>query len=301
MKPTLLILAAGMGSRYGGLKQIEPVGKNGETIIDYSIYDAINSGLNKIVFVVRKDIEKEFRDIIGKKYEDKISVDYTFQELSDIPNDFNVPKGRTKPWGTGHAILCARALIDSNFAVINGDDFYGKESFQALADYLNNVDKKSNDYAIVAYKLQNTLSEHGHVSRGVCSTNSENYLKNIVEYTRIIKSGERISSIDEYDAEVELSGNEYVSMNMFGFTPEIFTHLDREFNEFLIEKAGDAKSEFFIPTVVNNLIKSGIARVKALQTNSAWLGVTYQEDKEHVIKSIASLIDNKQYPQNLLE
>ncbi len=299
MKPALLVLAAGMGSRYGGLKQIDPVGENGETIIDFSIFDAVNSGFNRVVFVIRRDIEREFREIIGRKYEKKINVEYVFQELEDIPAGLNVSKDRKKPWGTGHAILCARKAINTPFAVINGDDFYGRNSFHLLADYLNNVDILSNNYAIVAYILKNTLSEHGYVSRGVCTTGAENYLKNIVEYTKIMKKGEKIYTIDYSGKEKELSGNEYVSMNMFGFTEGIFKHLDREFHDFLRNNADNPKSEFFIPTVVSRLINNDLARVIVLRSDSTWLGITYQEDKEHVKRNIKSLIAKNQYPDRL--
>ncbi|MFH0977315.1 MAG: sugar phosphate nucleotidyltransferase [Spirochaetota bacterium] len=299
MKPALLILAAGMGSRYGGLKQIDPVGENGETIIDFSVYDAIKSGFSAAVFVIRKDIEKEFRDIIGKKFEKRINVDYVFQKLDDIPANFKVPDNRTKPWGTGQAILCAHSVIKTPFAVINGDDFYGRDSFQVLSDFLTNTDPKSNEYAIAAYILQNTLSEHGYVSRGVCSLENDNYLKNITEYTKIKKQGEKVLSSDESGVKHEFSGAEFVSMNMFGFTPGIFDHLQQQFHDFLQNKADDLKAEFFIPSVVSNLIQSKQAKVRVLQSNSVWLGITYQEDKEFVKERIKELINKGVYPKSL--
>jgi UTP-glucose-1-phosphate uridylyltransferase len=299
MKPTLLVLAAGIGSRYGGLKQIDPVSENGETIIDFSVFDAMKSGFNTAVFVIRKDIEQDFRDIIGKKFEKIINVEYVFQKLDDIPSNFKVPDNRTKPWGTGQAILCAHSVIKTPFAVINGDDFYGRDSFQILSDFLTNIDLKSNEYAIAAYILQNTLSEHGYVSRGVCTLENDSYLKNITEYTKIRKINEKIITTIENGTNYELNGKEYVSMNMFGFTPGIFDHLKREFHDFLKNKADDLKAEFFIPSVVSNLIQSKQAKVRVLRSNSVWLGITYQEDKEFVKNSIKSLIDKGVYPKNL--
>jgi UTP-glucose-1-phosphate uridylyltransferase len=299
MKPTLLVLAAGMGSRYGGLKQIDPVGENGETIIDFSIYDAVNAGFDRVVFVIRRDIEKEFREIIGRRYENKINVDYVFQQIEDIPDGFKVPAGRAKPWGTGHAILSARKLINNSFAVINGDDFYGSKSFFLLANFLDKTDISSNEYAIVAYILKNTLSEHGSVSRGVCSVKDKYYLKDIIEYTKIQKAGEKIFTVDVNGQNIELGANEYVSMNMFGFTSGIFKYLESEFTGFLKKNADNPKSEFYIPTVVGTLIHNNLATVRVLQSDSTWLGITYQEDKDHVKKSIRNLIAGRQYPQKL--
>jgi UTP-glucose-1-phosphate uridylyltransferase len=299
MNPALLVLAAGMGSRYGGLKQIDPIGENGETIIDFSIYDAMRSGFEKIVFVIRKDIEKEFREIVGKKYENKIDTYYVFQNIKDIPEKFSVPANRTKPWGTGHAILCANIAINTPFAVINGDDFYGRDSFNILGDYLSRVKPESGEYAMAAYVLRNTLSEHGHVSRGICTLENENYLKYIVEHTRIEKSDGRILSKKESGDTIEFSGNEYVSMNMFGFTPGIFEHLETEFNNFLQNNVNDIKAEFYIPSVVSYLIKNNLAKVKVLRSESKWLGITYQEDKDFVKGSIKKLIEDRVYPKNL--
>jgi UTP-glucose-1-phosphate uridylyltransferase len=299
MKPALLVLAAGMGSRYGGLKQIDPVGENGETIIDFSVFDAIRSGFENIVFVIRKDIENEFREIVGKKYEKKIDISYVFQNLDDIPEKFSVPANRTKPWGTGHAILCANPAIDKPFAVINGDDFYGRDSFNILADYLSKVNSESNEYAMAAYVLKNTLSEHGYVSRGICTLEGQNYLNKIVEYTKISKSGEKIITIKENGESFEFCGNEYVSMNMFGFTPGIFEHLKREFNNFLHNNLNDTKAEFFIPSVVSYLIQTSQAKVKVLRSNSIWLGITYKEDKDFVKSSIKKLIKDRIYPKKL--
>ena len=301
MKPVLLVLAAGMGSRYGGLKQIDPVGENGETIIDFSVFDALKSGFDKIVFVIRKDIEKDFRDIIGKKCEKRVNVDYVFQKLEDIPGKFAVPAGRTKPWGTGQAILCANSVINSPFAVINGDDFYGSDSFRILGEYLQNVNADSNEYAMAAYILKNTLSEHGNVSRGICTLEGQNYLDKIVEYTKIQKTNGKIYTITENNNNLELTGNEIVSMNMFGFTPGIFVHLEREFEIFLEKNLSDPKSEFYIPTVVSHLIRENLAKVKVLRSESTWLGITYQEDKDFVKSSIKKLINEGVYPEKLWE
>ncbi len=299
MKPALLVLAAGMGSRYGGLKQIDPVGEHGETIIDFSVFDAIQAGFENVVFVIRKDIEKDFRETVGKKYERKIDTSYVFQNLDDIPGNFSIPAGRTKPWGTGHAILCASLAIDSPFAVINGDDFYGRDSFNILGDYLCKVNSGSGEYAMAAYILKNTLSEHGHVSRGICALEGESYLKNIVEHTKIEKSGGKILSIKENGEAFEFSGNEYVSMNMFGFTPWIFEHLRREFHDFLKNNINNVKAEFYIPSVVSYLIRKNLAKVKVLRSNASWLGITYQEDRDYVRKSVKKLINEGVYPKNL--
>ncbi|MBN2039783.1 MAG: NTP transferase domain-containing protein [Spirochaetes bacterium] len=299
MEPVLLVLAAGMGSRFGGLKQIVPIGENGETIIDYSIFDAVRAGFSGVYFVIRKDIEKEFREVIGRKYEKRINVEYIFQDLQNIPENFQIPHNRTKPWGTGHAILCAGTKIKGPFAVINGDDFYGSDAFQVLADYFSNTGDVHESYAIVAYILKNTLSDFGTVSRGVCSLDQNDSLENIIEHTNIQKSGNKIQSTDNSGHITELTGNEYVSMNLFGFNKTIFDHLSLQFTDFLHNNIDNIKSEFYIPTVVNNLIKSGHSKVKVLQSKSKWLGITYQEDKEHVINKIKELTDYNEYPKNL--
>ena len=290
-----------MGSRYGGLKQIDPVGDHGEAIIDFSVFDALRSGFGKLVFVIRKDIEDEFREAIGMRFEKRADVDYAFQRLDDIPEGHGAPKERVKPWGTGHAIYAARNAVTAPFAVINGDDFYGYDSFRRLAGHLEREDENGNDYAMVSYTLRNTLSPHGHVSRGICDLDREGYLRGIVEHTRISLDRSRIFAADERGIRKELTGDETVSMNMFGFTPGIFRFLDREFRGFMARHSGDAKSEFYIPTVVSGLIDSGEARVKVIATGSEWFGITYREDREYVMENIRSLISNGIYPPRLWE
>ncbi len=301
MGPELLILAAGIGSRYGGLKQIEPVGSHGEAIIDYSVFDAMRSGFKKLVFVIRKEIEKDFRDAIGKRFEKKIDMDYVFQRLDDIPSGYRVPGGRTKPWGTGQAILTARDAVKSPFAVINGDDFYGHDSFRKLSSYLGQLKAGDSSYAMVSYTLRNTLSEHGHVSRGLCSLDSRGNLKSIVEHTKITKDNGKIFSTGESPDKKELTGDEIVSMNMFGFTPGIFQFLERDFRVFLEKNSGDIKAEFYIPSVVGGLINSGEATVTVINSSSDWFGITYKEDKTYVTESIGSLVNTGAYPDRLWE
>lgn len=300
MKPTLLVLAAGIGSRYGGLKQIEPVGPGGATIIDYSIYDAIRAGFGKVVFVIRHDIETEFKSVIGQKFESKILVEYAYQELSMLPSGFSVPPNRKKPWGTGHAVLAAKALINEPFAVINADDFYGASAFQVLAEFLQkgqNLDR--HEYAMVGFILRNTLSEFGSVSRGICQSDAEDYLQHVVELTKIEKAGNGAKYTDEDGKIHSLSGDEIVSMNIWGFTPSIFNHFQRLFVEFLQQHGKEEKSEFFIPTEVNTLIAQNQASVKILSSQDPWFGVTYQEDKVQVIKGIEKLTAQGKYPDQL--
>ncbi len=296
MKPTLLVLAAGMGSRYGGLKQVDPVGPSGETIIDYSIHDALRSGFGKIVFVIRRDIESTFREAVGGRFEKKTDVRYAFQELDMVPSGFTVPPGRKKPWGTGHAILVAEHEIREPFAVINGDDFYGSSSFLAMADFLKTArDSDMATYAMVGFVLRKTLSEFGTVSRGVCETDEQGFLRNVVERTKIEKSGTGAKCTEKHS----FSGDEFVSMNLWGFTPSIFDHLRRQFGEFLKAKGGEEKSEFYIPTVVNRLVAEDRARVKVLPTQEQWYGVTYQEDRPHVSAGIRALVEAGVYPERI--
>lgn len=301
MNPTLLVLAAGMGSRYGGLKQIDPVGPSGETIIDYSIYDAIRAGFGKLVFVIRRDIETDFKESIGKKYEDKIAIDYAYQELTMVPEEFAIPEQRKKPWGTGHAVLVAEGVVNEPFAVINADDFYGTHSFRVLADYLKTAEDVDDvaDYVMVGFILRNTLSEFGTVARGVCYSNADGFLENVVETTNIAKDGDQAQYTDDEGGVHQLSGDEIVSMNMWGFTPSIFGHLRQQFADFLQERGGEEKAEFYIPTVVNNLISRDVAHVKVLSSQDSWFGVTYREDKPYVVDSIKSLVENDVYPQKL--
>ena len=289
---TLLVMAAGMGSRYGGLKQLDAVGPSGETIIDFSVYDAIRAGYNKVVFIIREDFEKQFKEKISNKYEDKIKVEIVYQDLHDLPNSFSCPKDRSKPWGTGHAILAARNVISEPFAAINGDDFYGRESFKIICDHYSSV---NSGFAMAAFQLDKTLSDYGSVSRGICEQNL-NQLVTVVETHGIKKSS---AGNIECDRDISLLGNELVSMNMWGFMPSIFDHLEKMFNEFLDENISDLKSEFLIPSVVNDLIEKNIEKVQVLKTKSTWFGVTYIEDKPFVKNQIKELIQTGIYPEKL--
>ena len=289
---TLLVMAAGMGSRYGGLKQLDAVGPSDETIIDFSVYDAIRAGYNKVVFIIREDFEKQFKEKISNKYEDKIKVEIVYQDLHDLPNSFSCPKDRSKPWGTGHAILAARNVISEPFAAINGDDFYGRESFKIISDHYSSV---NSGFAMTAFQLDKTLSDYGSVSRGICEQNL-NQLVTVVETHGIKKSS---AGNIECDRDISLLGNELVSMNMWGFMPSIFDHLEKMFNEFLDENISDLKSEFLIPSVVNDLIEKNIEKVQVLKTKSTWFGVTYIEDKPFVKNQIKELIQTGIYPEKL--
>ena len=293
-KPTLLVLAAGMGSRYGGLKQIDPVGPSGETIIDYSIYDALRAGFGKVVFVIRQDIEQTFREVVGSKFEKRLPVEYAFQELTKLPAGFSVPAGRTKPWGTGHAILVAEPVIHEPFAMINADDFYGADTFRVLADYLRQVRPDSNDYAMVGFTLRKTLSDHGTVARGVCQVDNTGRLKQIVEMLKIEKTGTGARQGD-----VPLTGDEAVSMNFWGFTPALFNHLRAELTIFLTAHGQEEKSELLIPSVVNTLVTQGRATCQVLRTTSSWFGVTYRDDRPIVIESVRQLVATGEYPAKL--
>ena len=289
---TLLVMAAGMGSRYGGLKQLDAVGPSDETIIDFSVYDAIRAGYNKVVFIIREDFEKQFKEKISNKYEDKIKVEIVYQDLHDLPNSFSCPKDRSKPWGTGHAILAARNVISEPFAAINGDDFYGRESFKIISDHYSSM---NSGFAMAAFQLDKTLSDYGSVSRGICEQNL-NQLVTVVETHGIKKSS---AGNIECDRDISLLGNELVSMNMWGFMPSIFDHLEKMFNEFLDENISDLKSEFLIPSVVNDLIEKNIEKVQVLKTKSTWFGVTYMEDKPFVKNQIKELIQTGIYPEKL--
>lgn len=291
MQPTLLVMAAGMGSRYGGLKQIDAVGPGGETIIDYSIYDALRAGFARLVFVIRHDIEAPFHEAIGRKFEKRIAVEYVFQELDKLPPGFTIPAGRTKPWGTTHAILLAEEAVREPFAAINADDFYGRESFQVMADFLR---AGGGDYAMVGYTLRNTLSEHGSVSRGVCVCDADDYLQAVTELARIGKHGRGAQAEGR-----ALSGDELVSMNFWGFTAALFPQLRERFAAFLRRSGHELNGECYIPTTVNELVASGTARVKVLRTPASWFGVTYQEDKPRISAGIRQLIARGDYPEKL--
>ena len=289
---TLLVMAAGMGSRYGGLKQLDAVGPNGETIIDFSVYDAIRAGYNKVVFIIREDFEQQFKQKISNKYKDKIDVEIVYQDLNDLPSSFRCPNERFKPWGTGHAILAARNAISEPFVAINGDDFYGKESFKVISNYYSSV---NSGFAMAAFQLDKTLSENGSVSRGICEQNS-NELVTVVETHDIKKNS---AGNIECDRDISLLGSELVSMNMWGFTPTLFDHLEKMFNDFLMGNISDLKSEFLIPSVINNLIEKNIEKVQVLETQSTWFGVTYAEDKPFVENQIKELIQEGEYPVSL--
>jgi UTP-glucose-1-phosphate uridylyltransferase len=300
LKPTLLILAAGIGSRYGSLKQLDAVGPSGETIIDYSIYDAIRAGFGKVVFVIRENIEKEFREVFIDKLQSRIEVDYVLQEIDRIPDGFTVPADRQKPWGTGHAILMAAGKIKQPFAVINADDFYGRDAFRELADYYKTwTPGNKNDWCMVGFTIGNTLSEHGFVSRGVCQTDADSLLVDIVERTKIERKAEGIVYKDEQDSAVVIPENTIVSMNFWGFTPSVFNYLESGFREFLALNASNPKAEFYIPVVVNERIKKKEAAVRVLKCNSKWFGVTYREDRELVVNQLKQLVGQGIYPGDL--
>ncbi len=285
-----------MGSRYGGLKQIDPVGPAGETIIDYSVFDALRAGFGKLVFVIRRDIEAQFKEIVGARFESRIPVEYVFQELDKLPAEFSVPAGRTKPWGTAHAILMGAGSVREPFAAINADDFYGAESYRLLAQHLQ---AGTPDYAMVGFILRNTLSDFGSVARGVCQVDPENYLQGVVELTKIERDGAGARDTNPAGNVINLSGDEAVSMNMWGFTPTIFPQLQKGFQEFLERHGWDMKSEFYIPSAVNSLVVARQARVKVLRTQASWFGVTYREDRPRVVESVRQLIARGDYPEKL--
>jgi len=300
VKPTLLILAAGMGSRYGGLKQIDPVGPSGEIIIDYSIHDALRAGFGKVVFIIRKEIEANFRECVGDRFAQHVPVEYVHQELSQLPEPFKLPAGRQKPWGTGHAVLAAKDVVKEPFAALNADDFYGQGSFQLIADFLRaNVSKRPPEFCMAGYLLRNTLSEHGTVSRGLCEADGDGYLRKIVETTKIEKAGNAARSVDADGFSTPLTADETASMNMWGFTPELFPHLEAQFKEFLRVNIDNPKAEFFLPSVVDKLIQDGGAKVKVLKTTAPWFGITYKEDKPLVTAGVRKLVDQGVYPEKL--
>ncbi len=297
MNPTLLILAAGIGSRYGGVKQIDKIGPTGESIIDYSVFDAIRAGFGKVVFVLNPKIEKDFKAIYEPRLSGKIETAYVLQELDNIPKGVSFNPERVKPWGTGHAVLAAKAVIDTPFAVINADDFYGREAFEVLGDYLSQLNNEETRYAMVGYQLKNTLSENGSVSRGICSTEN-GLLTDVVERTKIYKKGEQIV-FEENDNENYIDGNSLVSMNFWGFTPKYFQQSEAWFVDFIRENAQQLKAEFYIPYVVNKLITQGDADVRVLESHDQWFGVTYQEDKPITIAKVKKLVEAGAYPKDL--
>ena len=302
MKPTLLLLAAGMGSRYGGLKQLDGLGPNGETIMDYSIYDAIKAGFGKIVFVIRKDFEQEFRNKILSKYQGHIPAELCFQSLERLPAGFTVPEGRQKPWGTNHAVMMAKEVIKEPFCVINCDDFYNRDSFMVLGKFLSELPEGSkNNYAMVGFRVGNTLSDNGTVARGICSKDNRGNLTTVVERTEIMRVGHAVCYKDEQGAWMAVEDNTPVSMNMWGFTPDYFEYSEQYFKEFLSNPKNieNLKAEFFIPLMVNKLINEGTATVKVLDTTSKWFGVTYSADRQSVVNKIQNLINEGVYPAKL--
>lgn len=301
MKPTLMILAAGMGSRYGGLKQLDAMGPSGEVVLDYSVYDAIRAGFGKVVFVIRRDFEQQFREQIGARFEGRVEVAYAFQDINDLPPGFSVPEGRTKPWGTAHAVLAAQNVVHEPFLMINADDFYGRDAFAQMAQELQRPRGNSglSEYSMVGYYLRNTLSDHGSVARGVCTCDSQRMLSSVTEMTKIFKLESGGAENRESDPPVRLTGDEVVSMNFFGFTPEIFGQLREAFTGFLQANVGDLKAECYVPKEVDVLIRTAQAQVRVLESNDSWFGVTYPEDKADVVAAIAALVKAGAYPANL--
>ena len=303
MKPTLFLLAAGMGSRYGGLKQLDGLGPKGETNMDYSIYDAIRGGFGKLVFVIRKDFEQDFREKIISKYQDKLPVELVFQSIDDLPEGFTCPEGRTKPWGTNHAVLMGKDVIKEPFAVINCDDFYGRDTFAVMGKFLSELPEgATNQYSMVGFRVGNTLSESGTVSRGICSTNAEGHLTTVVERTKIQRIDGVVKYLDDDNTTwVAVDDNTPVSMNVWGFTPDYFKYSQDFFVEFLKDPKNmeNLKAEFFIPLMVNKLINEGTATVKVLDTTSKWFGVTYPEDRPETVAKIKALVESGEYPEKL--
>ena len=301
MKPTLVILAAGMGSRYGGLKQVDPVGPSGETIMDYSVFDALRAGFGRVVFVIRRDFEEVFRTTIGTKYAGVVKVDYAFQDFADLPSGFVVPPERTKPWGTAHAIRAARSVVDVPFAAINADDFYGRDAFQRLADFLKRPQgiAAKPRFAMVGYRLDQTLSAHGSVARGICKVGADGLLRTVTEMTKLVRVPGGAENRECPEHPVALTGTERVSMNLWGFTPELFGALEARFPAWLKANAQNPKAEWYIPFVVDEMVGEGKAEVAVLPTESAWFGVTYREDKPQVVAAVGKLVAAGEYPVKL--
>lgn len=301
---TLVIMAAGMGSRYGGLKQIDPVGPNGEIIMEYSIFDAIRAGFSKVVFIIKKEMEATFREVVGRKIEGIVDVEYVYQELDNLPGGFSVPEDRVKPWGTGHAVFCARDAVKTPFAVINADDFYGAETYRLLNNFLSaNQDTPDKyKYCMVGFIIENTLTENGHVARGVCNVDGEGHLIDIHERTKIVKFGHETKYTEDDKNWILIPEKSIVSMNTWGFNLSIFAELEDRFPAFLSNnKDNILKAEYFLPTVVDDLIKAGKADVKVLSTTDKWYGVTYKEDKPIVKNSISNMVADGKYPLHLWE
>lgn len=298
MKPSLVVLAAGMGSRYGSLKQIDSFGPSGETIIDYSIYDAIEVGFEHIVFVIRKDKEKEFKELYGEKYGSKAKISFVYQELDKVPAGFDINPDRVKPWGTAHAVLMAKEVVDNPYAIINGDDFYGRNSFKAMFKTLSEFDNNKLSACLLGYVLKNTLSDHGHVSRGICETDASDSLQSITERTNIVKASASDIYFEEDTVKHPLTGDEIVSMNLMGFTAPAFQLIEDEFKKFLKEKGQELKSEFYIPFILDKIREMGI-KVPVIQTDDVWFGVTYNEDKPVVKQKLKELVDAGIYPSKL--
>jgi len=299
MKPGLLILAAGIGSRYGSLKQMDKFGPSGESLIDYSIFDALKAGFQKATFIINKSMEKEFQEILVKRFQEKIEVHYVFQEIEDVPEGIQFTPQREKPWGTAQAVLMAAPIIKESFAVINADDFYGTNSFRIIFSYLSSLEKEDKNYCLVGFRLSKTLSEHGHVARAICELDEEGYLKSIVERTRILKIEGKIVYQDEKNNLIPIQGDPIVSTNFMGFTPSVFSHLDFYFDKFIREHNQDPKAELFLPEVLNEIISRNKARVKVLSSDEQWFGVTYKEDKASVAQNIQELVHRGVYPANL--
>jgi NDP-sugar pyrophosphorylase family protein len=297
---SLVIMAAGMGSRFGGIKQLEPVGPNGEIIMDYSIYDAIEAGFNKVVFIIRKDLEKDFKEVIGNRIEKLIKVEYVFQELDELPQGFTKPEDRTKPWGTGQAVLCCKDVVKEPFAVINADDYYGKEAFKIVYNYLNDKSFQDNQYCMAGFILGNTLSDNGAVTRGVCKVNDSGVLVDIVETSGIVPDGDQAAAKNSDGEDISIDLQSVVSMNMWGFKPGLFDYLEKGFVTFLSGLTpNDVKKEYLLPSVVGELVNQNEVDVFVLTTTDRWFGVTYKEDKEVVVNSIRALITKGDYPEKL--
>lgn len=301
MQPTLLVLAAGTGSRYGGLKQVDPVGPAGETLMDYAVFDALRAGFDRVVFVIRRDFEQDFRDRIGRKYEGRVAVDYAFQDLADLPAGFSLPAERAKPWGTAHAVRAARRQVRAPFAMINADDFYGRDAFARLGEFLREPPSGADrlHFAMVGYRLQQTLSEHGTVARGVCHVGPDGLLASITEMTRLAPVAGGVENREDAAAPVKLTGAEPVSMNLWGFMPGLMQALEERFPIWLQGHAADPKAEWFIPFVVDDLIREGRADVRVLPTDSPWFGITYRDDRSRVAAAVRRLIDAGCYPADL--